>query len=160
MPMDKGPVSFQSDPAAITNLTTRQGPRFVMMYNSNGSALAAGDCVSIDYTETAVAKGEAVKKCATAEPGTCIGAAHTAIADGAWGLIQVAGYDADVKAESDLSTVGDLAVQSLSTAARVQKLADLDGNAYASAKLLVLGRVTVVVSSNVVGLTWFGSVGY
>ena len=154
--MGSSDILFQSEPATYGDVTRPK--RFIRLYNSNGSALAAGDVVAIDYTETAVAKGMAVKKCATASPGTAIGAADAAIADAEWGQIQVMGPDSDVAAEDGVA--GDLMMQSLSTAGRLDKLADLDGNAYASAKLLVVARCDVDETGNVAGVTWFGNLGY
>lgn len=83
------------------------GKIFRRVYNASGAAIAAGQAVACDFSNTTY-PGKEVEKPATALLDRFAGIAVEAIADGAWGWIQVWGpYDtALVEGTTDI-TAGD-----------------------------------------------------
>ena len=75
---------------------------FVVVYNASGGAFAAGECMVYDTTPTA--DGIRVTTAAAATLSAFAGIAASAIANGAYGLAQVYGYNSTASVLADITT--------------------------------------------------------
>ena len=128
-------------------------PKWVKLWNGSGSTIPAGSAVQIDVTVTTYGLGSAIKIAAAvaADARKIIGGAVADIPNLSWGLVQVAGVQANVSVIT--ATAADVPlIGSVTTAGRLIVAAFAAGEKQ-------LGLNLAVAASNLSTVLWFNPAG-
>lgn len=147
---------MQRDPLQMIGDIERGDIKLVDFYNGSGAAIVAGNAVQLDTSVTSVSGAtryaRAIKTSAASAAGGAlvIGGAYEAIADGAWGRVQVEGVQTGVNVATSVAA-GDRLCGSAASAGRLKAI---DDTAAAEEVAPIAAIALTAESSNTATVRW------